>query len=219
MSGADEVPVHRFRPRFTPAQKNELRGRLRITEAQVHSLEFELSAVAPWLQPQARTRDVRDELEDMNRSLSAAARRLKLWRDAASRRGAHGTPTAMAEAFGHFSIAAAGMRAFGGCGIDLHDDLDPASIISMAACIANRALEQAPFRKRNLVRAAPEAIRIIVRALGKPGDEWSRERASALSPARTGDFAAVARIVWTAVLGQSSATPTRSIQAFLKAQG
>jgi len=218
-TAADEVLGGRFRPRFTPAQKNELLSRLRITKAQVQALERALPEVAGWLKPLARTRDVRDELKDMNRHLRAAARRLMLWRAASSRRGVRGEPSPMAEALGHFNVAAPGMRDLDGSGVDLHEDLDPAAIISMAAYIARMALEQAPSRKRNLVRAAPEAIGVISRALSRPNDEISRERTMVTQPGRAGNFSMVARVVWEAVLGNSEATPTRSIQEFLRARG
>jgi len=179
-----------------------------------------LGGVADWLLPQARGGDVRDELEQMACELEAAEKRLQSWRAAPAR--VDGAGSARAEALGQFSMVA-GPLVRGSAGLDLNDDIDPASIITMAALLARRAANQSPGRRsrRTPNRSSWQAIQNIVRQLWSPPDDYSRQRAGEfkVSVDDKSEFFKLACVVWAAVLGDNSgSSPERAIKAFLKRQ-
>lgn len=216
-TGGDKPRAGRVNPRFTPAQKNQLEYRLRLTAAQVRALERRLGGIADAIRPLPRGQDVKDELEAMADTLERADQRLRCWRSEVH-------PSRKAEALGHFNVAAACWGVRGTKGIDLHDDLDPATLITMVARLARMAADAAPGKgaRRSRERASANAVRAIVEALDRPDDKWSRRRAAQLKPSRSGDFAAIAKIVWEAALvgvdGSGNPSPTRSIRSYIERQ-
>lgn len=211
----DRQRVGRPRPKFTAAERNELLADLRLTPEQIAALERALGEVSDWIAPQPRSNDVWGELRLMADELAAADLRLASWRSAQGGREL----SAKAEALGHFNIAAAPFVRGQGSGLDLGDNHDPATIITVVARLAHAAAQMAPRSRRTPMRAAAEAIRSVVRALGQPTDAKSKAAAERLTPrrseGRSDDFMRVAQLVWSAVLGpKTRATPDRAIRAY-----
>ena len=102
-------------------------------------------------------------------------------------------------------------------GVDLHDDLDPASLIDFAAALASMAKADLPTKRRYAGRESPDAIARIVYALHVGRADWAPLGQNIIKVSRSGKFFDLAKIIWAAVLGEASkASPARSIQAYIR---
>ncbi|HEY8708300.1 MAG TPA: hypothetical protein VIM34_09910 [Burkholderiaceae bacterium] len=244
--------------RFTDDDRAALTAQFGLTDPQVFWLERGLRSIADHVRQKPRSNEVGDELKGLAQELAqardkpakrsaaiaAAQKRLRRWK--AGVRLVNGLAH-QAEAFAHIGVA---YHVVPGPSIELHDDESPfvqlvdviaarlgltddgpatAALITFAANVAERAVQDRPTTQRRPSIASGEAISMIVAALNRPEDDESKRVAQRLAPVWSDahprnatdeqegrDFCALARLVFRRVTGRDTASVARSIRDYLE---
>jgi len=111
----------------------------------------------------------------------------------------------MKEALSKLNMVASGLiRNRDQHGVDIHDDLDPASLIDFAAALASMAKADLPKKRSYAGRESPDAIARIVCALRVGRADRAPLGQKITKVSRSGKFFDLAKIIWAAVLGKDS---------------